>query len=246
MDPNDLLPLHPIPFSEWEVDFVRLLRDEYLRKKYRRERRVREKFDYIVRNCPEIMRRPSGSGGIRVVDVGPGPGEFLEWARHYGWDEVGIDTLQGDGGMGDGYLALSQLLADRQGVFVSYCGFDSYVAVLHESPQHPDTDVQLFNFQGSWAQCFAEFVSGEPHHVHHDAKLQRWEFTAELRTAWIEAFEGMAKHLVPGGSVLIYANQLGDDRNRAEYDKTLLDVADACGLALTKHEPTNLHKWTKR
>jgi hypothetical protein len=235
---NDL-PLRPVPREDWQQDFDRLMRDEYLRRKYERTARVAEHLAYIRYHCPELTK--SGEG--LVVDVGPGPGEFLEWCRKFGWKTLGVEAMSGAGGMGDGYLQLSRLMLERQGIDVRYCGWRQFVT--HLQADSCELEVAFFGFRGSWAQCYAEFVGGPPHHTHHDVKRQFWQFDYHLRSAWLDAFEAMEKRLVCGGSVLIAANRLGEQSGQDQYCREIRRVAERAGLTLVKREDNWVHQWRK-
>lgn len=241
MNLMERLPLNPVLSPEWQSEFDCLMRDPYLVKKYDRAERLREHMTYIQDFCPEVSRKLSGS----VVDIGPGPGEFLELARMFGNQVFGIDAGTGTGGMGDGYLHLSLLLCQRQHLLVWYEGFSLAMAHLEEARKLGLAAVALFNFRGSWAQCWHEHVGGEPHDVHHDVRKQHWIFTAELRVAWLGAFEVMHRHLIPGGHVLIAANRLGGLDSQQQYDKEIRKAAEVCGFRLVLEKSNWVHKWQK-
>ena len=118
--------LRPSPFPEWDDEFARLMRVPYLAKKYNREVRIKEHFDFLRTYCPDILL---GGDGL-VIDIGPGPGEALEICREYGWKTIGVDAPSGDGGMGTGYVKLSRMLHERQGLDVRYCGWQDFVRMM--------------------------------------------------------------------------------------------------------------------
>ena len=233
------LPLRPVPSGDWQREFDRLMRDDYLRKKYNREARVKEHLEYIRAYIPEITK--SGKG--LVVDIGPGAGEFLEWCRKFGWQTLGIEAVSGDGGMGDEYLRLSKLMHERQKIDVRYCGWQGFVEYLHSGTC--TLKAALFNLRGSWAQCYADFVDGPAHHLHHDVRQQRWRFGETLRLRWQRAFMVMGQHLLPEGRILIVANRLGEKSDQDQYCEEIRRAADDAGLVLVKHESNYVHQWER-
>jgi len=213
------------------------MRDPYLARKYDRERRLREHLHYLQRYAKEVFAKPLPS--TRIVDVGCGAGETLEWARVFGWNAVGVEAPSGEGGMGEGYWRLSQLLHERQKLTVLYCGWRNYI----KKECHA---AAFFNFRGSWAQSYADFLDGPPHHVHHDCHRQAWRWGVELQEAWRLAFDYMASVLVPGGHILIAANDTGGSTCRARYNKEMQTSATAAGLKLVREENKGLLlKWVK-
>ena len=237
------IDLLPEPWEGWQAEFDRLMRDPYLQRKYDRQRRLTEKHDYIARCCAEITTQ-SLQG--RIIDVGPGPGEWLEICRLFNRDIMGVDAAGGDGGMGTGYVQLSKLMHQRQQIPCLYLGWQVCVEQLHQAePDELGGPVASFNFQGSWEQCYAEHLDGPPHHLHHEAQQQTWRWEPPLRDAWIEAFEGMKKHLSPGGIILNWANGVGGDGAAARYNDEICRVAECCGLKLIKRYGNLHHKWRK-
>lgn len=235
------LELLPLPHKEWQAEYNRLMRGAYLKRKYSRHGRLVEKRDYIVQLCPELLT--AMHAGLLVIDVGTGPGEFLEIARQLGWSVGGIEAPGGEGGMGDEYWRLSRLLHERQVLAVEYCGWRHHVALFGDDA--PAGDVFLFNFQGSWEQCYHVHLEGEPHHVHHKASAQRWRFTDWLLAEWHVACRYMARRLVKGGLVLNWGNGTDGAGNEAQYAREIRRTAEEAGLELVKHEGTRLHKWRK-
>ena len=236
------IPLRPIPRSDWQVDYDRLMRDPYLAKKYNRQTRLREHFAFIQANAGELLTRPPGDTGT-IVDVGSGPGEALEIFHSVGWNTLGIEASTGEGGMGDGYLQLSKLLHERQKIEVNYTGGPAFFHTLHN--EQIFRDLVLVLFRGSWAQCWAKHVGGPPHHINHDCTQQYWIWSDELFADWSRAFRAMFAHLRPGGHVLIAANRLGEQSNQQRYDKEITSVAKAAGFESIATEDSYIHKWRR-
>lgn len=216
------IPLHDVPSAAWQASFDKAASTPYMRKKYNRERRLKDKAEYIKSHCPSVVHGLSGM----IVDIGPGPGEFLELCRHYGNAVMGIEAPDGDGGMGDDYWTLSTLMHQRQQLAMSYGGWQTIVGGDYPG----EKTVALFNSQGSWSQAYSDFLDGEPHHVSHDATAQQWRFGPELSVAWCEAFCWMRSRLIPGGVVLIYDNVTGPERDQIVYQRLMARCAEMAGL----------------
>lgn len=186
--------------EDWLPTYELLVKsDEWLMQKLNRQRRLKEIDQYIDKWCPEVK---TGKPGL-VVDVGCGPGEFLEIARMYGNTILGVDASSGLGGMGDQYLAASKMLLERQKVPAIFEGLDGFLFRLNH---HALVGVKLINFRGSIEQCFADFMEGEPHHIHHNCKRLRWRIDERLESAtrfMLTSFKCCLNHK---GSLLIHAN----------------------------------------
>lgn len=240
-----LPPLSPVPAGRWQIEYDETTRDGYLRRKYDRDKRLVEHRDYLRRYAPEALASPpKGNGFAWIVDVGPGPGETLEWARQAGWRVLGVEAPDGADGMGNAYVRLSRLMHERQRILCLYLRWRGALltdAVRHQTPG----GVALLNFRGSWAQCHAPWLSGEPHDLHHDSSKQAWCFGESLRMTWGWEFVRMRELLAPGGHILISANRTGDAECQQRYDEEMRAAAEKTGLELVLHEPPLVHKWRK-
>lgn len=243
-----MLELYPSPSHAWMARFVELTSTDYLSKKYNRQKRLREKLDYINEHCGEIRQAEPGV----VVDIGPGPGEFLEWCRSFGHMAYGVDAAIGEGGMGNEYLELSRLLTHRQELQVDYIGFREWLKNKEdESISLIDGEVILINSQGSLEQCFAEYLLGPPHHEHHDCHKQLWDHERfnELWEEFDRMFAVFRRLLHEDGHVLIYCNGAGESEqgvnNTASVMAMLRESAERAGFQVVK-QAWRLLKFGKR
>lgn len=232
------LPLLPAPDAEWTARFERLMQDGFLAGKYDRARRLEDKGRYLHDHLPELVSRPAP--GTTVVDVGPGPGEFLEWCRYLGYEIRGVDAAAGRGGMGDAYLELSRLLTRRQQVPVDYCGLAAWIA-RHDEILRPQS-VALVNSQGSIEQACSHLMEGSPHDQHHDCRRLRWRAGDELAAFFDEMLSAWKSWLVPGGTIFIYANGAANTR---AYEKAIERAARRVGGLTLTYRRKRIHKWLK-
>lgn len=232
---NDL-PLQPIPSAQWQTEWDELMQDPWLCRKLDRNMRVAEHVKYVQENCPELeTMRP----GI-VIDIGPGCGELLEIARHWGHLAYGIDAATGEGGMGNPYLRASQLMTMRQQSHVTYCGLLEAAA---KNTRVLEGRVVFINARGSIEQALSDFMDGEPHHIHQCCRKLRWQETNETALLFAALMGAFARWLRDDGVLLIHANGSADD---VWYDQVVRSAAQAAGLSLVVHEGFRLHKWVKR
>lgn len=213
------LPLYPIPSKEWENTYNRLIKDPYVITKYNRDTRLNEQLNYIDTYLPEIY-----AGNSKILDLGPGPGEFLEYCRYFKNNIWGIDAKSDDCEMGTEYLQLSWLLAERQKIPVEYFGLENYVNNKGINPGLPfeDNSVSIINSQGSWEQMLKEYLIGRPHREHKNCNLLSWDISNyNLKEFLIKTFKEFDRILVNGGIILIYGNGA---QNQKEYDFIFRDI----------------------
>ncbi len=246
LTPNDSmdLPLKQIPNLSWTARFESLMRSPFLAKKYDRAKRIAENAKYIDDYLPELRAAKPDVIVSRVepgfvIDIGPGPGEFLEIARALGHIVLGIDAAVGEGGMGDDYLDLSRLMTDRQEIAVEYIGFQKW---LSEDRQILDGECNFINCRGSIEQAFADCMTGPPHDEHQCCRKLRWKEDHLTATRFIRMFQRFRTMLRSGGIVLIHANGSADD---TWYDTTIQRAARSAGFELVKRWDERLHKWRK-
>jgi SAM-dependent methyltransferase len=244
------LPLKPVPSPDWQEAYDRRITTEpWLVRKTDRMRRTGEHFDYLYRYVPELLNTsdalvlggPTGKAmqpGL-CIDIGPGPGETLEILRHYGYDTLGIDAPDGRGGMGDGYLEISRLMTERQGLKIVACGFERWIFEEHHDIAGR---VALLNSRGSFEQTLSRYQSGEPHDEHHDCRKLRWVMTSRLQEVLAAIFTAVKRLLRPKGIFLVHCNGAA---NAAEFDELMTRCGMDAGLGLVRHEPPLVQKWMK-
>ncbi len=229
-----LMELKKVPNVAWQKKYDKLMTDKYLAAKYNRKRRIKEKRKYITEFCPEIKRVK----GKWILDIGPGPGEFLEICREFGHNVFGIDAPINNSEMGDAYIQLSQLMAQRQKVEVHYKGLEWFLDLKHTS----DKKMFLINSQGSIEQALAKYMSGPRHRKTKDSSQLSWIIDDKLKKIFNKMFSEFHRILEPGGFVLIYGNGA---KNVEAYDKLVTETAKRHGFKLYLKKSHRCHKWRK-
>lgn len=237
--------LRPVPSEAWQTEYDALMDNPWLASKLERAKRIDESYKYIGEHLPEMFLMPKGV----VIDIGPGPGEFLEIARNLGHDAIGIDAETGDGGMGNEYLRVSQLMTLRQNINVTYTGFETWVKRFGVDGcwdiSKSENTIAVINSRGSIEQCLSDYMTGTPHDQHHRSDQLDWKMETATSEILLDAFEVFAKLLRPGGILLIHANGTGSNQSRYWYDACVCACGVSVGLKLVKQEGTRLHKWEK-
>lgn len=244
------LPLREIPECvsptdnrPWGAVWSHLMADDWLRKKVDRDRRLVEHWRYVQEWLPELATEPPGV----VWDIGPGMGELLEIAWHFGHDAKGIDANTESSEMGHGYATAAKMMHHRQGLRVAYTThLMFYLGIMRNHPSWPAGKVLAINLRGSIEQALAPLMLGQRHVEHHDCKQLRWDMprAAEQLDSMMAAFSDLLR---PGGVLMIHANGCATEGpgNVHDYDAAVLMSAARAGLEIVKREPPTIHKWRK-
>jgi len=243
------LPLLEVPTKDWEKRATELLKDEYVRKKCDRKRRLNEKHEYVKKYCKKVIL--DGRYGA-VLDLGPGPGEFLEVCRHYGNFVLGIDAaFDSFIGMGRTYLEYSKLMTERQKLTVSYEGLENLL--LRGKLNFPDRFFSLINSQGSMSYIFRNYLLKDKNKFNASLKLNeqgpgvfKWEKSPELENI-IELFLGeMSRITKQNGILLIYVNKPRTEEELGYYRSLILNkIKDFRFRLILEAENNCLHKLEK-
>ena len=231
------LPLNPVPSPEWQAEYDQLMKDPYLKKKYNREKRVAGKKEYIDNNTAEIKAVTAKN----ILDIGPGPGEWLEWCKYYGHYAYGIDAVVETGEMGYEYTRLSQMMTDRQKLNIKYDGLINHIIGGFD---FENNSVYFINSQGSIEQAFAKYMDGPPHRETKKSGGLKWRTEdVDFKDMFIRMFEGFERILEPGGYIFIWGN---GSKNDHEYDKLIKDTLKQIpNLKLIKQKSNRWHKFQK-
>lgn len=210
--------------------------DHYVSKKYNRQKRINDKVAYIDSYFIEIKN------GGSVLDLGPGPGEFMEVCREYGLDIYGIDAKEFDSEMGNEYLRLSQLMAERQQLNILY---DGVLDLINKNGALPfkDKSFDFINCQGAIEQIFKVYLEGEPHIKHKNCNLLSWKIDDDFRKEFRMFLLEIYRLLKEGGICLVYGNGA---KNVQAYDiffREMISVID--GFEMMKSIDYRLHKFKK-
>ncbi len=204
-----------------------------LREKLNMKRRNTELHKYINTFLSEI-KNVSDKKNKYIIDLGPGPGDFLEISRNLGFKIKGYDAkLDSIKGMGMDYVNLCAMYAKEKNIPIEYCNFEETGFSGIE-----DDSVYLINSRGSFEQIFSKYLLGIPHYKTHLCN-QEWSHTEEMYHRFKTFFSNCSKKLIKNGIVFIAfngtkCNSLHDIINKLLPDTLRIQKSDPQILKLIK------------
>lgn len=212
------IPLYFVSNDNWMPKYNEVMKDPFIQKKYDRKRRLKDKIDYVRTVAQEIV-----TPGY-VVDLGPGPGEFLEVCRYYGNKIKGIDSALNENLMGFEYLDLSILMTQRQQLPVEYLGFEN---LLSGKLPWDDNELSFVNSQGSIEQIFCQHITGDMRDRVYTNVY--WTMNSNMCKVFTKLFSEVKRCLKKSGIFLIVANGTA---NTKDYSQMIEDCAAQYGLEM--------------
>lgn len=208
---------------------------EWANKKLDMVRRHQEISQYIQDYLQDVLFPGT------IIDIGCGPGDFLDMFKRKGHDVLGIDAPDGFGGMGNPYIEACRKLLNQAEIPFQSIGCNEFLNRVLSEEEYPRGEASLINMRGSIEQCFASSMIGPSHDQHHECKLLDWNDEC-IRVEFRRLIMASDYLLKPGGILLISAN--GTKCTDILYDKVIRELAGRY-FELTYQEGVLLHKWKK-
>lgn len=198
----------------------KLVNDPWIKTKFDRARRVVDKKQYIEKFLPEIF-----SGGLDVLDIATGPGEFIELAMEFDCKAIGIegfgrmlerpiDTL---------YNRFSRLKLKEKGLPVIHADMNDVLKI--DLPELAGRKFDIIN-----CQLAINFIFSDCFNSHPELGAYRnngeWIFNDNFSRHFNDYFRWCKNHLHKNGIVMLAALQAV---NRAEYSDRIIELAEAMG-----------------
>lgn len=212
------IPLKKVPNNNWEIKFKEVMSDPFIQRKYDRNKRINDKVSYINKWTPEVM-----NGDGYIIDIGPGPGEYLELCRFFGNKIQGFDAKPDLSMMGNNYIKICQLMAERQDIPII---FDDFISILSNDEIIEEGSISLINSQGAIEQIFKKFIDF-PEGINKEGWIPShngyWIYSDESQRSFNLMLEKFNRWLRYGGKVVIYAN---GSMNNEIFNKLLINAVN--------------------
>lgn len=215
-------------------EYNSLMLSPWLSKKIERTKRIAEKVKYVNSFLPEIKK-----GGLSVLDIATGPGEFLEICRHYGNRIFGIDKFNTETEQYSEYSRYSQINHARQDIPV--INDDFFCVLIGEDQVFDGIVFDIINCQHAInfiARACFDFRPEDGPYKNNGS----WKINSTFEKFFSLYFSWCNKHLSPSGSILISALNA---TNKARYSDTLISIASECGFCLVSSDKFLVHKFRR-
>jgi hypothetical protein len=222
--------LNEIP-DEYKKSYSEIMQNPWLAKKIERAFRIEEKQNYVRKFMPEVQ-----VGGFEILDIGTGPGEFLEVLKFYGNNAIGLDDCAACGHqeLEFVYYEFARINHRRQKLNIIY---DDMAQVLKRG--HPELNNKKFNIINCQhainfiAGCF-DFKSDSLGKYNNQGS---WIFGAIFTAFFNDYLNWCQKHLYQEGIVVITALTA---QNAKEYAENIELIAKENGY-MTELSDKNLN-----
>jgi len=157
-----------------------------------------------------------------IIDLGPGPGDFLKIFR----DELGYNNIKGYDakldsikGMGKNYVNLCYFIARENNIPIEYCNFEEtgFSGIN-------DNSTYLINSRGSFEMIFHKYLLGPPIENHHNIRKLEWNHTKNMYNKILFFFNSCYSKLIKNGILFISFNGTKDNTIFISKLKNIIDL----------------------
>lgn len=221
----------------FDEDDNAIINDPWIIKKFDRKKRMAENGKYISTFLPEIK-----NGGLDILDIAAGPGEFLEIVDDCGCNGLGIEiTYPATGNVNaDKYVRFSRLKHIEKNLKIIYADINEVINNGHEVVDSKKYDIinckHAINFFP--AGCF-DFSTENGEYKNGGS----WVF-GEAFDAWFKRyFEWCSEHIKSNGVVIISCLL---SKNSKEFSLKINEIGCGSGFILEMSDRDLIFKFRKK
>jgi len=212
----------------------KLVHDPWIRKKFDPWQRMVDKQKYVEKFLPEMY-----TGGIDVLDIATGPGEFLRLAMKMECNALGIEGFcrMFDRPIDRLYNQFSRLKLreDETPVVLS----DMNDVLRTDPPELAGRKFDIINCQFAINFIFLDCFNFHPE-LGEYRNNGEWIFNEDFQRHFEDYFRWCKGHLHKNGIVMIAALQAF---NKEEYSRRIIRIADSFGFKCVLSEGNLNHKF---
>jgi hypothetical protein len=213
-----------------------IINHPWIKKKFNKDERISRKKIYIETYLPEINK-----GGLNILDIATGPGEFLEMVRAKGNSVLGIDYCSGMIGreIDRLYEEYNLIIHKEKNLPVVYADFKSVIVDGNEQIEQSKYDI--INCEWAINFIFREVFNHHPERGEYKNDGE-WIFGERFDFLFNKYFAWCNKQSNESAIVMIAALHA---INAIEYHKRIVEIAKSNGFELMKMTNNLNHKFKK-
>jgi hypothetical protein len=245
-----MLLLKDIP-EQFKDTYKELITNPHVQFKMERNRRIDEKLRYVTKYLPEVM-----SGGLSVLDLGTGPGEFLEVVRSFNCKGIGINPPENHRWLNLSDSVLSKYHEDRILKYNEFSKinisrqllevktFDVFNCIMNENKELENMKFNIINCQDAINLILIKHyeVHSEIDNYKNKRIFGNWIINDDFYNCLNKMIDFFDKLLMPNGSILISALASTNDK---KYSRTIINSAENFGYKVELCINNNIHKFRK-
>ncbi len=245
-----MIKLNSIP-KELEATYNEIIKSPKFSVKFDRDKRINEKLQYISSYMPEISK-----GGYKILDIGTGPGEFLEVLRNYNCTGIGINPPDNhrwseirDTELANyheesiiKYNTFSKINIFRQKLDV--LSIDMFSCFTNGNKELEKMKFNIINCQDAINLILIKYYdlnyaidNYKNHHI-----FGKWILSEEFYSCLKLMIKFFDKILLPGGAIMLVALISSNDQ---EYSQKLIHTAKELGYNIEISKDYHIHKFRK-
>lgn len=225
--------------DDWNLIFFddesnNLVNHEWIKTKFDRKRRITDKEKYISKFLPEISH-----GGLNILDIATGPGEFLELCLAAGNRITGIEYCTGmiNRKIDNLYEKYNLLRHREKNLPVIYADYKQILEVGHPSINGNKYDI--INCQHAINFIFRDVFNHHPE-LGEYRNNGEWVFGEIFTNCFQKYFGWCLKHIKNNGVVMLSALYA---ENKKEYSERVCAIAGDNGFSLDIGDRELNHKF---
>lgn len=227
--------------QDWSLVFFddeknSIINHPWVKKKFDKTERISRKNKYVAKYLPEIE-----NGGMKILDVATGPGEFIEIAKSKGNDAIGVDFCSGMIGreIDTLYERFNLIMHKEKNLPVIYADFKSVILDGHRELDGKKFDV--INCEWAINFIFREVFDSHPERGEYKND-GNWIFSDRFEFLFQSYLNWCHSHSNSRAIVMIAALHA---TNAQEYSDRIVNIAAKSGFSLVQSDKNLNHKFRK-
>lgn len=214
----------------------RIINHPWILKKFNKDERINRKKEYINKYLPEI-----NNGGLNILDIATGPGEFISMAIEKGNRAIGIEYCSGMIGreIDNLYEKYNLIIHKEKNIPIIYVDFKD--VLINGNQQIEKSKYDIINCEWAINFIFKEVFNHHPERGEYKNDGE-WIFGERFDFLFNKYFAWCKEQTNDNGIVMIAALH---STNAIDYSKKIIEIAKGNGFELVQTDKNLNHKFRK-